>query len=75
MDGGFSQFRQGAGDAGSGHCLYAGGEDGASEEYRGQGEYAWINQNCHRYGWIVRYGAEKEALTGIADEPVIPSCM
>ncbi len=44
-------------------------EDGASEEYRGQGEYAWINQNCHRYGWIVRYGAEKEALTGIADEP------
>lgn len=43
--------------------------DGTSEEYRGQGEYAWINQNCHRYGWIVRYAAEKEPLTGIADEP------
>lgn len=43
--------------------------DGTSEEYRGQGEYAWLNENCHRYGWTVRYGAEKEALTGIADEP------
>lgn len=44
-------------------------EDGSSEEYRGQGEYAWINQNCQNYGWIVRYDADKEALTGIGDEP------
>lgn len=43
--------------------------DGSSEEYQGTGEYAWINGNCHNYGWVVRYDAEKEALTGIADEP------
>lgn len=43
--------------------------DGTSEEYQGQGEYAWINQNCQTFGWVVRYDAAKEALTGIGDEP------
>ena len=44
-------------------------EDGSSAEYRGEGEYAWINQNCRNYGWVVRYDEDKEALTGIGDEP------
>ena len=44
-------------------------EDGSSAEYRGTGEYAWINQNCRDYGWVVRYDEDKEALTGIGDEP------
>lgn len=44
-------------------------EDGSSAEYEGTGEYAWINQNCQNYGWIVRYDTDKEPLTGIADEP------
>ncbi len=44
-------------------------EDGTSEEYRGTGEYAWINGNCQDYGWVVRYAKEKEPLTGIGDEP------
>ena len=44
-------------------------EDGSSAEYRGTGEYAWINQNCQNYGWVVRYDEDKEALTGIGDEP------
>ena len=43
--------------------------DGSSEEYDGSGEYAWINENCQNYGYIVRYEAGKEDLTGIWDEP------
>lgn len=43
--------------------------DGSSEEYDGSGEYAWINENCHDYGYIVRYETGKEELTGIWDEP------
>lgn len=42
---------------------------GASEDYDGTGEYAWINDNCQDYGWIVRYETGKEELTGIWDEP------
>lgn len=43
--------------------------DGTSGDYDGTGEYAWINENCHRYGWVVRYETGKEELTGIWDEP------
>lgn len=43
--------------------------DGSSEEYQGVGEYAWINQNCQDYGWVVRYDLSKVALTGISTEP------
>ena len=43
--------------------------DGSSEDYDGSGEYAWINENCQDYGWVVRYEAGKESLTGIWDEP------
>lgn len=44
-------------------------EDGSSQEYDGAGEYAWINANCHNFGWVVRYDRDKENLTGIGDEP------
>ena len=43
--------------------------DGSSEEYQGQGEYAWINENCQDYGYVVRYETGKEDVTGIWDEP------
>lgn len=43
--------------------------DGSSADYDGTGEYAWINENCHNYGYIVRYETGKESLTGIWDEP------
>lgn len=43
--------------------------DGSSRDYDGAGEYAWINENCHNYGYIVRYETGKEELTGIWDEP------
>lgn len=43
--------------------------DGTSAEYRGTGEYAWINSHCQDYGWVVRYEKDKQSLTGIGDEP------
>lgn len=37
-------------------------------KYKGQGEYAWINQNCYKYGFIRRYTEEKKKITGVSDE-------
>ena len=43
--------------------IYGGGE------FDGSGEYAWISQNCHKYGYILRYAEDKTAITGISYEP------
>lgn len=43
--------------------------DGESYDFRGENEYAWINENCYKYGFIVRYDSEKTDITGIAYEP------
>lgn len=32
------------------------------------GEYEWITENCHKYGFIRRYQAEKLGITGISNE-------
>ncbi len=29
--------------------------------------YTWLTENCHKYGFIIRYPADKIAATGIAD--------
>ncbi len=42
---------------------------GKSEDYTGQGKYGWINENCWKYGFIVRYPSDKTDLTGILYEP------
>ena len=31
--------------------------------------YSWLKDNCHKYGFIVRYPDGKEAITGIQYEP------
>lgn len=31
--------------------------------------YGWLNDNCHKYGFIVRYPEGKEEITGIKYEP------
>lgn len=38
-------------------------------DYNGQGDFAWINANCYRYGFIVRYTSAKESITKFRDEP------
>lgn len=37
--------------------------------YDGNDIYSWINENCSRYGFIVRYPAGKEDITGFENEP------
>lgn len=32
------------------------------------GEYAWIGENCHKYGFVLRYTSEKEEFTKIGPE-------
>lgn len=35
----------------------------------GTGVYSWIGQNCHTYGLVRRYAADKIEMTGFYDEP------
>ncbi len=40
-----------------------------SYDYQGEGDFQWLNQNCHKYGFVIRYTEEKEAITGYRAEP------
>lgn len=44
-------------------------EDGTISEFDGKGKYAWIEENCEKYGFIVRYPDDKTDITGIYHEP------
>ncbi len=44
-------------------------DSGEYHTYDGTGDFAWINQNCYKYGFIVRYQTEKKSITGIYNEP------
>lgn len=43
--------------------------NGLEEEFSGTEAGKWIDQNCAKYGFIVRYPKNKEQLTGINYEP------
>lgn len=43
--------------------------DGVQYDYDGTGEYAWINENCVHYGYVLRYAEDKQETTGIQAEP------
>ena len=36
--------------------------------FEGVGEYAWVTDHCHEYGFILRYTEEKEPITKIGPE-------
>lgn len=38
-------------------------------KYDGTGIYSWINENCYKYGFILRYLEGKEDITGYEYEP------
>ena len=40
-----------------------------NHDYDGTGDFEWINKNCYKYGFVVRYTEEKQRLTKIQDEP------
>lgn len=40
-----------------------------SNDYQGTGDYAWINENCYKYGFIERYKEDKSDITKIQAEP------
>lgn len=42
---------------------------GRTLDYTGTGDQAWINANCARYGFVVRYPQAKADVTGISYEP------
>ena len=42
--------------------------DEAMWTFDGKGEYFWVDQNCADYGFVLRYSASKEDVTGIAYE-------
>ena len=47
--------------------LADGGKAGIN--YEGEGNYSWINENCGKYGFIIRYPKGKEDITGYGFEP------
>lgn len=44
-------------------------DNGEYYEYDGKDDFAWINENCYKYGFVVRYQSEKKNTTGIYYEP------
>ena len=39
------------------------------DSFANQPEYAWLMEHAHEYGFILRYTAEKQPITGIVPEP------
>ncbi len=42
---------------------------GTESSFSNTKEYAWLQQHAHEYGFILRYTAEKQPITGIIPEP------
>ena len=42
---------------------------GTESSFSSTKEYAWLQQHAHEYGFILRYTAEKQPITGIIPEP------
>lgn len=45
------------------------GSSGSLNDFINTKEGPWVNENCYRYGFIVRYQAENVAMTGYKYEP------
>lgn len=38
-------------------------------DYQGTGDFEWLNTNCYKYGFIIRYTEDKESVTEYRYEP------
>ena len=63
--------RPGSSEHQSGLCvdLIEKGELSLEVTFENTGAFRWLSDNAHRYGFILRYPADKEALTGYSYEP------
>ncbi len=41
----------------------------AGYDYQGTGDFQWLNDNCYKYGFTIRYTEEKESITKYRSEP------
>lgn len=41
----------------------------SSEEFANTAEGRWLHANAHRFGFVLRYGADKQGITGVRYEP------
>ena len=63
-----SSTKAGYSDHHTGLCMALNVRDGGkSYELSSKADYAWIYANCHKYGFVVRYPADKSAQTGVSD--------
>lgn len=44
-------------------------KDGMNEKFAQEPEAKWMAENCWRFGFVIRYGEDKEEITGINYEP------
>ena len=45
------------------------GSFGSLNDFANTKEYPWVRDNCHKYGFIIRYTAANQWITGYKDEP------
>lgn len=38
-------------------------------DYQGTGDFEWLNTNCYKYGFVIRYAKDKEDITEFRYEP------
>lgn len=39
------------------------------DTFKNTPQYKWLTENAHKYGWVLRYPADKEDITGYMSEP------
>lgn len=44
-------------------------DGGKISTYDGTGIYSWLNDNCYKYGFVIRYPEGKESVTGFSANP------
>ena len=45
------------------------GSFGSLNDFENTPEYPWVRDNCHRYGFIIRYTTANQWITGYKNEP------
>lgn len=62
-------LKPGADEAQLGTSVDISAEANSVENFVSTEQYQWINNNAHKFGFIIRYTADKQKITGIAAKP------